>query len=244
MPPLLHTPDQITERPLVALRVMLVPTAKLAEPVVPTGTFSPAGVERTLSPARPVAVRVSSAVAGAGAPTPQTFATPPPPQVCGAVQTPHVSVPPQPSGIVPQFFPWAAQVVGVQGAGLLASTLLLAVRVGEHARARRVANDGDLAEGIERERELVDRRGVVELDLALVADRDGDRPALQIPVGVGHEHAVGTIRHLAHLVADIPLAIEVHAHAAGPGGPADRATVHQRNGVVDRLAASAERSTT
>src|SRR5205823_5456857 len=62
MPPLLHTPDQITERPLVALRVMLVPTAKLAEPVVPTGTFSPAGVERTLSPARPVAVRVSSAV--------------------------------------------------------------------------------------------------------------------------------------------------------------------------------------
>ena len=105
MPPLLHTPDQITERPLVALRVMLVPTAKLAEPVVPTGTFSPAGVERTLSPARPVAVRVSSAVAGAGAPTPQTFATPPPPQVCGAVQTPHVSVPPQPSGIVPQFFP-------------------------------------------------------------------------------------------------------------------------------------------
>src|SRR5437879_7712342 len=118
--------------------------------------------------------------------------------------------------------------------------LLLAVRVAEHARARRVANDGDLAEGIERERELVDRRGVVELDLALVADRDGDRPALQIPVGVGHEHAVGTIRHLAHLVADIPLAIEVHAHAAGPG-PADRATVHQRNGVVDRLAATAER---
>src|SRR5213080_837996 len=43
MPPLLHTPDQITERPLVALRVMLVPTAKLAEPVVPTGTFSPEG---------------------------------------------------------------------------------------------------------------------------------------------------------------------------------------------------------
>ena len=43
MPLLLHTPDQITERPLVALSVMLVPTAKLAEPVVPTGTFSPEG---------------------------------------------------------------------------------------------------------------------------------------------------------------------------------------------------------
>src|SRR5207248_10768803 len=117
MPPLLHTPDQITERPLVALSVMLVPTAKLAEPVVPTGTFSPAGVERTLSPARPVAVSVSRAAAGAGAPTPQTFATPPPPQVCGAVQTPQVSVPPQPSGIVPQFFACAAHVVGTQGAG-------------------------------------------------------------------------------------------------------------------------------
>src|SRR5438552_2924838 len=117
MPPLLHTPDQITERPLVALRVMLVPTAKLAEPVVPTGTLSPAGVEETVSPARPVAVRVSAAVTGAGAPVPQTFATPPPPQVRGAVQTPQVSVPPQPSGMVPQFFPWAAQVVGVQGAG-------------------------------------------------------------------------------------------------------------------------------
>src|SRR5213594_2153894 len=121
-PPLLHTPDQITARPFVTPRVMLVPTGKVAEPVDPTGTLSPAGVEETVSPARPVAVRVSAAVAGAGAPTPQTFATPPPPQVCGAVQTPQVSVPPQPSGIVPQFFPWAAQVVGVQGAGVLATT--------------------------------------------------------------------------------------------------------------------------
>jgi hypothetical protein len=43
----------------------------------------------------------------------QTFVTPAPPQVCGAVQAPQVSVPPQPSGIVPQFFPCAAQVVGV-----------------------------------------------------------------------------------------------------------------------------------
>src|SRR5436853_3770875 len=116
-PPLLHTPDQITDRPLVARRVTLVPTGKVAEPVDPTGTLRPAGVEETVSPARPVAVRVSSAVAGAGAPTPQTFATPPPPQVCGAGQTPQVSVPPQPLGIVPQFFAWAAQVVGVQGAG-------------------------------------------------------------------------------------------------------------------------------
>src|SRR5207245_4863365 len=103
--PLLHTPDQSTDRPLVTLSVMLVPGAKGAERVVPTGTLRPAGVERTVSPARPVA-RVSVG--------PQTFATPPPPQICGAVQVPQVSVPPQPSRIVPQFFPWAAQVVGVQ----------------------------------------------------------------------------------------------------------------------------------
>src|SRR5262249_29061284 len=108
-PALLHTPDQITDRPWVALRVMLVPTGKLAEPVVPTGTLTPAGVEMTFTPARPVAVTVSVAVAGA---VPQTFTTPAPPQVCGAVQTPQVSVPPQPSEIVPQFFPCAAQVVG------------------------------------------------------------------------------------------------------------------------------------
>src|SRR5712691_1915548 len=110
-PALLHTPDQITDRPWVALRVMLVPTGKLAEPVVPTGTFTPAGVETTFTPARPVAVTVSVAVAGA---VPQTFATPPAPHVCGAVQAPQVSVPPQPSAIVPQSFPCAAQVVGVQ----------------------------------------------------------------------------------------------------------------------------------
>src|SRR5207237_4872092 len=104
--PLLHTPDQSTDRPLVTLRVMLVPGAKGAERVVPTATLRPAGVEETVSPARPVAVRVSVG--------PQTFAMPPPPQICGAVQVPQVSVPPQPSRIVPQFFPWAAQVVGVQ----------------------------------------------------------------------------------------------------------------------------------
>src|SRR5262245_66444055 len=89
---------------------MLVPMAKLAEAVVPVGTFKPAGVERTLSPPRPVAVRVSVA----RAPTPHTFGTPPPPQVWGAVHTPQVSVPPQPLEIVPQVAPCAAHVVGVQ----------------------------------------------------------------------------------------------------------------------------------
>src|SRR5438093_3081233 len=56
-----------------------------------------------------VVQRLPSSQVGA---VPQTFATPAP-QVCGAVQAPQVSVPPQPSAIVPQSFPCAAQVVGV-----------------------------------------------------------------------------------------------------------------------------------
>lgn len=46
-------------------------------------------------------------------PPPQTFVTPPPPQVWPSGQFPHSSVPPQPSGMLPQSFPCAAQVVGV-----------------------------------------------------------------------------------------------------------------------------------
>jgi hypothetical protein len=111
-PSLEQAPDQTTDRPFVAWSVVRVPTAKLAEPVVPTATESPAGVEKTLSLRRPEAVRVRRA---APPPLPpQTFATPPPPQVWGAVQVPQVSDPPQPSGIVPQFALWAAQLVGVQ----------------------------------------------------------------------------------------------------------------------------------
>jgi hypothetical protein len=55
---------------------------------------------------------------------PHTFATPPPPHVSGAVQVPQLRqkpvqtspeiIPQSPSGIVPQFFPCAAQVVCVQ----------------------------------------------------------------------------------------------------------------------------------
>jgi hypothetical protein len=39
---------------------------------------------------------------------------PPPPQVSGDVHEPQLSVPPQPSAIVPQLAPCAAHVVGVQ----------------------------------------------------------------------------------------------------------------------------------
>src|SRR5438067_9612800 len=46
-------------------------------------------------------------------PPPQTFAVPPPPQVCGAVHVPQESVPPQPFDTDPQLAPAAAQVVGV-----------------------------------------------------------------------------------------------------------------------------------
>lgn len=45
---------------------------------------------------------------------PHSFAVPPPPQVSGAVQSPQLSVPPQPSEMVPQFFPAGHAVSGVQ----------------------------------------------------------------------------------------------------------------------------------
>jgi len=51
-----------------------------------------------------VAVHCAEAV-GDGVRRLQTLAVPPLPQVCGAVQAPQVSVPPQPFEIVPQFLP-------------------------------------------------------------------------------------------------------------------------------------------
>ncbi len=45
---------------------------------------------------------------------PHTLGTPPPPHVCGDVQVPQFSVPPQPFDTDPQFFPSAEHVVGVQ----------------------------------------------------------------------------------------------------------------------------------
>jgi hypothetical protein len=70
------------------------------------------GIEPQLAPA---AVHVVGVQAPASpAPVPQTFTVPPPPHVCGAVQEPQRSVPPQPSEIDPQFAPAAAHVVSVQ----------------------------------------------------------------------------------------------------------------------------------
>ena len=60
-PPLEDAPDQTTSRPLVALSVILVPTVNDADPVLPTATLMPAGLDVTRSPLRPVAVTVSVA---------------------------------------------------------------------------------------------------------------------------------------------------------------------------------------
>jgi hypothetical protein len=64
LPPLEHAPDQMTSRSFVARSVIAVPMANDAEPVLPTATLIPVGVDVTRSPPRPVAVTVSAAVCG------------------------------------------------------------------------------------------------------------------------------------------------------------------------------------
>ena len=58
-PPLEHAPDQITSRVFVALSVIDVPVVNDADPVLPTATLMPAGLDVTRSPLLPVAVTVS-----------------------------------------------------------------------------------------------------------------------------------------------------------------------------------------
>ena len=58
-PPLEQAPDQIASRLFVTRRVIDVPVLNDADPVVPTWTLIPAGVDVTRSPLRPVAVTVS-----------------------------------------------------------------------------------------------------------------------------------------------------------------------------------------
>jgi hypothetical protein len=65
-PPLEHAPDQIASRLFETLNVIDVPTAKLAEPVLPTGTLMPDGLDMTRSPLRPVADTVNVAVSPGG----------------------------------------------------------------------------------------------------------------------------------------------------------------------------------
>ena len=68
LPPLEQAPDQITLRSFVALRVIDVPVVNVDEPVLPTATLMPAGLEVTRSPLRPVAVTdtVADWAGGAG----------------------------------------------------------------------------------------------------------------------------------------------------------------------------------
>ena len=58
-PPLEQAPDQMAPRPWVTLNVIEVPVLNGADPVLPTATLIPAGVDVTRSPLRPVAVTVN-----------------------------------------------------------------------------------------------------------------------------------------------------------------------------------------
>jgi hypothetical protein len=62
LPPLEQAPDQMTSRLFVARSVIDVPTANDADPVLPTATLIPVGVEVMRCPLRPVAVTVNVAV--------------------------------------------------------------------------------------------------------------------------------------------------------------------------------------
>ena len=62
LPPLEHAPDQIASRPLATDRVIDVPLANAADPMVPTATLIPAGFDRMLVPLRPFAVTVNVTV--------------------------------------------------------------------------------------------------------------------------------------------------------------------------------------
>jgi hypothetical protein len=66
LPPLEHAPDQIALRPLVTDSLIDVRAEKDADPVLPTATSMPVGLDVTRSPLRPLAVTVSVAADGGG----------------------------------------------------------------------------------------------------------------------------------------------------------------------------------
>src|SRR5262245_43431565 len=69
LPLLEQAPDQIASRPFDTVSVIDVPAVNGAEPVLPTATLIPAGLEVTRSPLRPVAVTdsVADCTGGGGA---------------------------------------------------------------------------------------------------------------------------------------------------------------------------------
>jgi hypothetical protein len=62
LPPLEHAPDQTASRPFDTLNVIDVPVVNDAEPLLPTATLTPAGLDVMRSPLRPDAETVSVAV--------------------------------------------------------------------------------------------------------------------------------------------------------------------------------------
>jgi hypothetical protein len=60
-PPLEQAPDQTASRPFDTLSVIDVPVVNDADPVLPTATLIPAGLDVIRSPLRPLAVTVSVA---------------------------------------------------------------------------------------------------------------------------------------------------------------------------------------
>ena len=62
LPPLEQAPDQTASRSFETLSVMDVPVVNDADPVLPTATLIPAGLDVTRSPLRPLAVTVSVAL--------------------------------------------------------------------------------------------------------------------------------------------------------------------------------------
>ena len=82
-PPLEHAPDQIASRPLVTVNVIDVPALNGADPLEPTETLMPAGLDVTRSPLRPVADTVNVAVP-----------VPPPPAAGFTVRVPVRVTPP------------------------------------------------------------------------------------------------------------------------------------------------------
>lgn len=63
-PPLEQAPEKIASRPFEIVSVIDVPVLKFADPVLPTGTLIPAGLDVTRSPLLPVAVTDNVAVDG------------------------------------------------------------------------------------------------------------------------------------------------------------------------------------
>src|SRR5437660_12873134 len=66
LPPLEQAPLKIALRPLETASVIDVPVVNVAEPLLPTATLMPAGVDVTRSPVRPDAVTVSVADCAGG----------------------------------------------------------------------------------------------------------------------------------------------------------------------------------